>query len=257
MSQPQNPWGQQQQIQQQLPPGVKPLPRNWQKPIEPTYQQQQQPVNYYQPQPQFVPAGYYGQQQPPEAVKQWPWWATMILVFVVFGGIAFYAVYTGKSGSQDNKQQVIATIDPLQRTGQAAPTIIPASNIGRVGETIALNGYTITINEVQKAISFDSGEVFKAKEDYIYIAVDVTVGSNKAKGVSSNGLYSSVKDSRGFKYDVSILGSKIPLLPGESDIPPGGKSRGWLTFEVPKTATGLVFEYAQLFESEKIRVALN
>jgi hypothetical protein len=270
MYQPQNTQGNQQPPQQQQPPThpeVKPLPKGWQQPISLPPESQQPPPNYFhqQPPPQFNPNGYYGGAPPPKAVKPWPWWATMILVFVVFGGILVYATISSKSTTtsttnttSNNQQQVVATAAPTQRAAQAAATTVPALQAGKVGETITLNGYTITVNGVEKSENFDPSSDFgKVKSGDIFVAVDVTVGSNKAKGVTSDALYAALKDNKGFKYDQPFSGYKKPLLPGENDIPAGDKVRGWVTFEVPKTASGFTFEYGQLFESEKIRVSLG
>ena len=267
MTQPQNPWGNSQSPQQQpgqlYPqqppkyPEVKPLPTGWQTPINSPLQGQ--PQGHYQQPQQYNPNGVYGGVQHPRAVKQWPWWATMILVFVVFGGILAVAASGSKSSSNTNQQQVVATAGPVSNQGaaQAAPTAATLK-LGQIGETIALNGYTLTVNSVQKLDNFDtSNDIGKAKAGNIMLAVDITIGSNKAKGVSANGLYASVKDGQGYKYDFTVFGQKEPRIAGTNDIPAGDKVRGWITFEVPKNATGFMLEYGQMFESEKIRVALG
>jgi hypothetical protein len=176
-----------------------------------------------------------------------------IVVFVVV--IAVVANANKSTSTTANQQQVVSTAGPTQRVAQAADTTV---KIGRVGETIALNGYTLTVNKVEKSDNFDtSNTIGKAKDGNIMLAVDITIGSNKTKGISANGLFASVKDSQGFKYDFAVFGQKEPRIAGTNDIPVGDKVRGWITFEVPKTATGLVLEYGQMFESEKIRVALG
>jgi hypothetical protein len=272
MTQPtQDPWGndKQQPIQPQQPSQPYSFPQpGYVQPTQPQQgvnpqsiypQGQQIPSGYYQQQqPQFNPGGVYGGVPNPRAVKQWPWWATLLLVFgvVIIIGVLANA---NKSTTTSNQQQVVATAAPFSNQGaaQAAPTDTTLK-LGKVGETIALKGYTLTVNSVQKSENFDTSNVIgKAKAGNILLAVDITIVSNKAKGVSANGLYASVKDSQGFKYDFTIFGQKEPRIAGTNDIPAGDKVRGWVTFEIPKTASGLILEYAQLFESEKIRVALG
>jgi hypothetical protein len=261
---PQNPWGNQppgQPPQQQpLPkyPEVKPLPQGWQQPIiQPP--PPQQPMYYQQPQQPV----YY---QQPQAVKQWPGWATALLVIgavmlvVMIGVIGNLNKSSSLTTTTTNQQQVVATAGPAvtQRAVQAASTATVATlKLGRVGETLALNGYTVTVNGVEKSENFSGAAYGQVKDGYMYVAIDVTVGSTRDKGISSGCLTCSLKDDKGFKFDQNMVGYKKPLLPGDTDIPAGDKVRGWVTFEVPKTATGLVFEYSQLFESEKIRVALG
>jgi hypothetical protein len=129
--------------------------------------------------------------------------------------------------------------------------------IGKVGETVSLNGYTLTVNAVQKSENFSGNVIDQADAGNIFIAVDLTIGSLKNNGVSANALYASLKDSQGYQYSTGIFGDKDPSLKGTNDIPSGDKVRGWVTFQVPKTASGFILEYAQLFESEKIRVDLG
>lgn len=139
-----------------------------------------------------------------------------------------------------------------------APSSSSSSNApktGKIGETVAQDGYLITVNGVERAESFGAGG--KAKDGNIMVAVDITVGSDKDKGVSSNGLNCNLKDSQGFKYSGAIFGVKNPLLPGQNDIPKGDKVRGWVTFEVPKTATGLTLEYTELFGGVLVKINLE
>jgi hypothetical protein len=275
MTQPtQDPWGNNQQpptpSQPTPQPYVFPQPGYGPQPQPPVYPQQQQPppVYYQQPgypqQPQqqpglWNPSGVYG--GVPEPKKQWPWWATAIFAITVVVVLAAVGSVMQRNSTTTTGQQVIATAAPAvptQRAVKAAQTTATALNMGRVGETVALNGYTITVNGVEKSVNFDtSSEIGKAKPGNIMVAVDITVGSNKNQDVSSNALFTSLKDSQGFKYNMAIFGSKDPGLPGENDIPAGDKVRGWVTFEVPETATGFVLEYGQMFESEKIRIALS
>jgi hypothetical protein len=235
-------------------PEVKPLPKGWQQPITPQPLNQQQPFYQQQPpQPQYNPNGVYG--NAPVAKRPWPWWATALLAIVVFVVVIAVVANANKTSTNANQQQVVATAGPTQRVAPASDTTV---KIGRVGETIALNGYTLTVNKVEKSDNFDtSNTIGKAKDGNIMLAVDITIGSNKTKGISANGLFASVKDSQGFKYDFAVFGQKEPRIAGTNDIPAGDKVRGWITFEVPKTATGLILEYGQLFESEKIRVAIS
>lgn len=272
MSQPtQDPWGNDPKSgpvppQQPVQPYSFPQPGYGQPqpPQQPYYQQP--PQVYYQQPPQqqglWNPNGVYGGVPEPKK-KGVPWWGWVIVVvaaIILIGGVS-----NGIRSTQTttNTQQVVATVAPTSGGQVAAQsnsnsTSTSTSKLGKVGETIALNGYTLTINKVEKSENFDPSSTFgKAKDGNMFLAVDITIGSNKAKGVSSNGLYASLKDSQGYKYDLAIFGAKDPSLAGENDIPVGDKVRGWVTFEVPKTATGFIFEYAQLFESEKIRVSLG
>ncbi|OJV92358.1 MAG: hypothetical protein BGO39_30990 [Chloroflexi bacterium 54-19] len=164
-----------------------------------------------------------------------------------------------RSNSTTNTQQTIATAPAAGINNQNA--VVQSSNnsqkIGKVGDTISLNGYTLTVNVVQKSENFSGDAIDQAKSGNTFIAVDLTIGSQKNSGVSANALYATLKDSQGYSYNTGIFGDKQPSLKGTNDIPNGDKVRGWVTFEVPKTASGFTLEYGQLFESEKIRVSLG
>lgn len=248
--QPTQPFAYPQPYQTSQQPIQQPPPAYYQQPV---YPQQQQGL--------WNPTGVYGGAPIPK--KKWPGWATALLVIgVVILIIAVgNAMRTTTPTTQPNTQQVVATAPVAGVTQkavvQAAPTIATAPKIGKVGETLSLNGYTLTVNAVQKSENFSGDTIDQAKTGNIFIAVDLTIGSQKNRGVSANALFASLKDSQGYKYDTGIFGDKKPSLAGENDIPNGDKVRGWVTFEVPKTANGFVLEYGQLFESEKIRVALG
>ncbi|MBN9388663.1 MAG: DUF4352 domain-containing protein [Chloroflexi bacterium] len=263
----QDPWGNStnqnqgstSQPQQPYPFAQQPGPYPVQQPQQGYYPQSQQPqqVYYQQPQRPISPqVGYFG--GAPVAKKKWPGWATALLVIgvvVILAGIGA----ASRSNSTTNTQQTIATAPAAGINNQNA--VVQSSNnsqkIGKVGDTISLNGYTLTVNVVQKSENFSGDAIDQAKSGNTFIAVDLTIGSQKNSGVSANALYATLKDSQGYSYNTGIFGDKQPSLKGTNDIPNGDKVRGWVTFEVPKTASGFTLEYGQLFESEKIRVSLG
>ena len=52
----------------------------------------------------------------------------------------------------------------------------------------------------------------------------------------------TLKTSDGYQYDAELMG-KDPALGSQNDLPTGDKMRGWITFQIPTTAHGLVFIY--------------
>jgi hypothetical protein len=125
------------------------------------------------------------------------------------------------------------------------PTSIPQSVKGRIGQTLSQNGYIITVNQAEKSQSY--GDYKKAKPGNIFLAVDITIQSDKDKGVSVSTFEATLKDGQGFKYDATFLG-KDPQLATQNDLPKGEKIRGWVTFEVPQTARGFTLEYKPILE---------
>ncbi len=154
---------------------------------------------------------------------------------------------------------VVATTRPAQAEARPVTTSTPASapvnTISKMRETVSQNDYLITVNGLERAESFNAQG--KAKAGFTLVAIDFTVGSNRNKGISANLLYAGLKDNKGSEYSRVYFATKEPLLPTQSDIRTGEKVRGWVTFEVPLNATGLIFVYEPAFESTLIEVALD
>jgi len=234
---------------------------------QPQYPGNQQPPQQYPP-AQYPPQSQYSPQPPKK--KGFPVWGWIIVGIVALGVFGAIAGGGGKKDTATNPTTATSslvatnpTVPSVQTTVAAVvrttavsvatnPTVAAAARTtavsvanskGKVGETLSQNGYLVTVNKVERANSFST--VTKAKEGKELVAVDVTIQSDADKGVSSNLLYCTLKDSDGFKYNVQIF-SKDPTLAGQNDIPKGDKVRGWATFEVPIGAKGLVFEYKPL-----------
>jgi hypothetical protein len=230
------------------------------------YQQQPQYPQQQGQQNQYPAIGYFGGAPEPKK-KGFPWWAWLLIAFAVIiliGSVinASKPSTTATATAQAVQQGAVPTRaiqSTLQTTAPvaAAPTTATGPKIGKIGETQSVSGYLVTVNGVQKSDNFTQGDYGKAKAGNTFIAVDLTVGSSKDSGVDPNGLSASIKDSQGFKYSIAVIGYKEPLLPGQNDLANGDKVRGWVTFEVPKTASGLVLEYTPLFETGTVRVALG
>jgi hypothetical protein len=114
----------------------------------------------------------------------------------------------------------------------------------RVGQVVSLNGYMITVNAVDRSAAGFT-QFFKPKAGSVFVAVDVTVESGAATGVSVNPFYTSLRDDQGFTYTATFAG-KDPALQSQNDLPRGQKMRGWVTFEVGEGAKGLTFIYKPL-----------
>ena len=159
-----------------------------------------------------------------------------------------------------NKGTATATATAAPAAAQptaAAPTAGQAATVGKIGQTMTLKGYQITVNGIEKKDNFGTSDFTKAKDGNTFIAVDLTVASTQDKGVNPNGLSATLKDGNGYKYSIKPTGYKEPLFPGQNDLPAGDKVRGWVTYEVPKNATGLVLEYTPLLDSGLVRIALD
>ncbi len=115
-----------------------------------------------------------------------------------------------------------------------APAAAPPP-LAQVGQTIEEQGYRFTVTNVESAASYG---IYDADAGKQLLAVEVLVESGTSSGVDVNPFYFSVQDLDGYEYTISIFG-KDPSLQSQNDLPAGEKMRGWVTFEVPTTHTGL------------------
>lgn len=170
-------------------------------------------------------------------------------MWVIIAVVFFAAVGIATSGTKGSNTP---TVTQVASTATAKP-IATVAALPKVGEVAKQGGYVVTVNGVEKSSGYTGS--LKAKDGYTLLAVDVTIGSD-GKGVSSNGLYCSLKDGSGFKYNIQAINYKQPLLAGQNDIPVGDKVRGWVTFEIPKDAKGLVFQYEPAF-ADKVLIRVD
>ena len=154
---------------------------------------------------------------------------------------------TGPTNTPRPTATAIPTTAPKPTNTPIPPTPVPTTaKPFTVGDTQKNGGYVITLNAVDKQKSF--GPISDAKAGNILVAVDITIASEKATGVSVNPFYCTLKDGDSFSYNITAFG-KDPSLSSRNDLAVGDKMRGWVTFEVPEKATGFVFEYKSFTSS--------
>lgn len=125
-----------------------------------------------------------------------------------------------------------------------------------VGDVIAMGTTNITVNEVL----YPAGDQFnQPNANFKFLVVDITIENLSATAISvSTLLQMSVKDSSSQKYDVDLMASVASggTTP-DGELAPGEKLRGQVGFQVPVSATGLVFVFdADVWGSGKVFVAL-
>jgi hypothetical protein len=140
---------------------------------------------------------------------------------------------------------VVTTAAPT--TAAATPTVV-----AKVGQPIPSNGYILTINSFEKADT--SGPYITPKAGNTFAILDITIESAKDKGVNVNPFYGKIRDSKGYSYTSTV--GKTPALDYTNDLPAGQKLRGWVTYEIPKDATELVYEYAPPVIGAKIVISV-
>jgi hypothetical protein len=236
-------------------------------PSEPPYNQQ--PGGQYPHYPQQPPTGYYQQpqgyyQQPPQymynATRPMPIKQShpLMMVFAIIGIVVVALIAIGviigiaggsKPVTTNNVQSSVNSA-----TGSTANPAEAAPKLYHVGDTVKAGGYLVTLNAIDRSDGFS--EYFKAGAGKTMLAIDITIESTKDSGVSANQFYCKLRDSQGYQYNLTVAG-KDPSLGSQNDIPAGQKLRGWVTFEVPKTANGFVFSYEPLSLSQRISIPFD
>lgn len=164
-----------------------------------------------------------------------------------------------KLSASSSTNTTTATTTTAAATTAAKPAAATAA-AGKVGQLgmVKQSGYVLTVNTLEKKSTISvAGLDLSAKAGFQYITLDVTILSEADEDVDANTLYATLKDANGASYNASLLGRE-PELPTQNNVAKGQMVRGWLTFEVPKSTTGLVFIYEPLsLEAIKLQVPLG
>ncbi|HMR77217.1 MAG TPA: DUF4352 domain-containing protein [Polyangiaceae bacterium] len=131
-----------------------------------------------------------------------------------------------------------AETTPLN-TGTTTPTTPVESNkVWNVGEKATAPDYAMVIDNVKECkVKY----YFRAKKGNIKLGIETTIEGTADKDVAVNPFYAKITDSEGYSY-TSTFGGCTPDLKSVR-VGKGEKAKGWITFEVPKNATGLKLSY--------------
>jgi hypothetical protein len=141
----------------------------------------------------------------------------------------------------------------------ASPSISPSTTaskagIHHIGETATTSGWEVTVYGLKDPWT-STNQFDTPRAGNRYVEVDVQVRNTK----SSQQLFSSLAsfklfDSANRAYDEAITVDQPG--PPEGEIPGGQAVRGFVTFQVPTTATGLTFQVQGSFTASGSRFSL-
>lgn len=190
-----------------------------------------------------------------------------IIIGAVVVVVVLAAIGAASGGSGNTPAGSVATPTPetaataggeTPATSEApADTPAAATPAGayKVGDRIKLDDEEyFAVVEVDPA--YKGTDVFKPDADKLWVATLVEIEGINPNGASYNPFYFKVRDGEGFEYNFAAFG-KEPQLQSSNDLKPGQKVKGWMTFEVPKTAEKLTLVYTPGFLGEPVEVALN
>jgi hypothetical protein len=114
--------------------------------------------------------------------------------------------------------------------------------VGELGKPVSYGGHTLTVNQTDRLETFDKNT---AKPGMQFVFVDITYESGGDENLSSTLFFehARLKDNSGYVYEAQSNLRKPGLADTSGVIPKGSKVRGWLTFQVPKTADGLLLDF--------------
>lgn len=138
---------------------------------------------------------------------------------------------------------------------KTAPAVEKQIMMHKPGEEVIFGDFVVKINKVQ---DFETTNEFsKLADDMQLIAMEVEYNNRSGKIINSNPLDWSASDNEGFSYRYDLMMAKEPLL-NRKIISPGGKVKGWITFQIPKTNKLKSMQFQpDLLENANVEFALQ
>lgn len=176
--------------------------------------------------------------------KTWPWVLLGLALLIIFVAI-------GASGIKSSPKKAAVVNNPATTTNavvlpSAGGQTSAPSQDAHVGDTITLHddtdgNFDLTLNQVVVTAKPSEPDVFSPSAGTRWFAAQFTIApaadSNGYDDAPSNG--AKAIDDQGQQYDAEI-GDPItagPAFGGDVKVLAGKTAKGWLVFEVPKTAT--------------------
>lgn len=126
-------------------------------------------------------------------------------------------------------------------TAPAAPDL--SSKTFSVGDTADAGEFKLTVDNVKEC---KPNPYYRPEKDHIWLGLELAFEGNSDKQVMPFTIYMKVLDKEGTVMKQQYIGSKAcePRFNSSAALGKGEKAKGWLMFEVPKSATGLKFQYS-------------
>ncbi len=110
-----------------------------------------------------------------------------------------------------------------------------------LGELAEARDYAMSVDSIDDC---SVEPPFAPKPDDVKLGVDVVIAGTTANEVPANPFYALLYDEAGGTYESTLAGCEPGLVPRQ--VTRGEDARGFITFEVPKTAHALTMRYAPL-----------
>ena len=157
--------------------------------------------------------------------------------------IALSLVACSKNESESAKPRAAreAPSASLELGSPLLPKLPPLAGqtVHPVGTTAEAPFFKMRVEKVQECKVRD---YFAPAAGSIKLGVDVTLEGTADKDVPVNPFYAKLVDSEGYSWTSTLAGCTPDLK--SMRINSGDSARGWITFEIPKSATGLKLTYS-------------
>lgn len=127
-----------------------------------------------------------------------------------------------------------AIVPTAQSTPDSANGALPR---GKVGETIESGGFALTVRGTYHEPDADLQNIFDFGDDEQYIAADLVLENRSNDSFFYASSQFKLKDAADFEY-VETLDYRQPAF-GFGTMGPGERVRGYVSFVVPRSASGL------------------
>ena len=172
----------------------------------------------------------------------------LVVVLLIVGCL----VGVGCGGSvkkPTSKSQTTNKIPTQSNSGEAS------TKKGSVGEAVRAGNYEVKVIEWKFATPADFGKDAEDSDKIVVADVEIT---NVGSAIEISGLgCMSLRTPEGYEYD-NGWGYALPEpeFP-DSDIDPGDKARGFVTFKVPEDIGSMEFQFDTISEGGKVRIKLQ
>ncbi len=166
------------------------------------------------------------------------------------GYIAKYAGATdsGSISIEFDRYNTGATVSP-PATSDIKP---PARQlVGKVGDALQLNGLTVPVVTADVNAK-PANEFIKPKAGNRFVVVQVLYENTGTDTVSYNPFDWKLTDSSGFSYNSTYAGVDQELHSG--DLASGKKARGYISYEVPQSASSLTLKFQNSDDTATVAV---
>lgn len=135
-----------------------------------------------------------------------------------------------------------------------ALSVVPEGPLPKLGDVVEQYDYSLSSVSVEDPTT--PGMLYKPKEGYKLVAVEIVVGNVSGEILKVNPLNATLVDSNGFVYPPELGGRDGQLAVVE--LSAGEKAKGWIAFEIPEDATPTSIKYTvEIFSSKFLQTGLT